>query len=85
MDRFPTLPGDQGAPDPVDEAVAEIDGAITLILAGHARTVQLYGLVGAGGATAGGAAHAQESGVAFRVERDRRGVITLIVGPKLDG
>jgi hypothetical protein len=85
MDRFPTLPGDQGAPDPVEDAIAEVDGAIVLILTGVARAVQLYGLPGAGRATAVGAAHAQEAGLAFRIERDRRGGITLIVGPKLHG
>jgi hypothetical protein len=85
MDRVPGLPGSAAASHPVEDALAELDGAITLVLTGVARTVQLYGLAGAASATGVGAARAQDAGVAFRIERGRGGGITLIVGPKLNG
>jgi hypothetical protein len=78
------VPGEP-QPDATEQAVAEIDGAISLVLTGAARTVQIYGLLAAEAAAATGAAHAQEAGVAFRIERGRGGAITIVVGPTRGG
>lgn len=72
------------APDPLMRAIAEIDGAIALVLDGTARTVQLCCLPGAERAAGVGAAHAHVAGVGFRIERDASADITVVVGPRDD-
>jgi hypothetical protein len=85
VNRFAAPRSRRPAQELVDRAIAEIDGAIALVITGAARTVQLYGLPGAEYAAAIGAARAQEAGVAFRIEHDRRAGVTVVVGPKRSG
>jgi hypothetical protein len=74
------------APEWVDReearAIAEVDAAIGLVLAGAAVRVHLTGLGLADVIAVPGAARAQQAGVAFRIERDRpSGPATITVGP----
>ena len=79
MDRFRPgpfpLPGD----DAIDRAIAEIDAAIELVLAGAARKVTLTGMPGLAGAAGVGAARAQDALVGFRMAPGRPD--TVVIGP----
>ena len=79
MIRFPAPDG----PTAADElAVVEIDAAIAMVAGHHADRVRLTALPFVSRVAAIGAAHAQEAGVAFRVEgAERTGVLTVTVGP----
>jgi len=77
--QFPAPDG----PTAADElAVVEIDAAIAMVAGHFADRVRLTALPFVGRVAAIGAAHAQEAGVAFRVEgAERTGVLTVTVGP----
>ena len=79
MIQFPAPDG----PTEADElAIVEIDAAIAMVSGRHADRVRLTALPFVGRVAAIGAAHAQEAGVAFRVEgAERTGVLTVTVGP----
>lgn len=85
MDR--TLSWLAGAPDEdaVERALSEVDAAIAMVALGVARSVRLSNLTGADDAAFDAAAHAQAAGVAFSLLRDRPGMPTMIVGPRLTG
>jgi hypothetical protein len=75
------LPG--AALDPVERALVEVDAAVALVVQGVALRVTVSGLPAADDVAAAAAARAQVAGVAFRVRRDTREAVTLVVGPRL--
>lgn len=74
-------------PDPLDVAFREIDIAITLVVSGRARVVELAGLEAAERAAGQGLAKAQAAGVSLELKRSRSdaGIVSLRIGPTLDG
>ena len=70
-------------PDALEIALNEVGVAIAMVGLGYAVTVRLCGLMAADAASTSGAARAQAAGVDFRVLRDARGQVDLIVGPRL--
>jgi hypothetical protein len=80
-----TSPGTR--PDPLEIALREIDVAIVLVVSGRARVVELAGLEAAERAAGPGLAKAQAAGVSFELKRSRSdaGIVSLRIGPSLDG
>jgi hypothetical protein len=69
--------------DAVERALTEVDAAITMVAFGVARSVRLCNLPGAEEAAFDAAARAQAAAVAFSLQRDGPGSVTLIIGPRL--
>jgi hypothetical protein len=82
MDRSEPIPFPGGGAEQLERTLAEIDGAIELVVRAGAHTVYLTGLPRIDQAAPLGAARAQRAGVQFRVEGDAGTTLTVIVGPR---
>jgi hypothetical protein len=82
MDRSDPIPFPGAGQEQLERTIAEIDGAIELVVRAEARTVYLTGLPRIEQAAPLGAARAQRAGVLFRVEGDAGTPLTVIVGPR---
>jgi hypothetical protein len=83
MDRTISRPPVAAAQDPLGRALAEIDAAIALVVAGVAVRITLCCLEAAEDAAFTGAARAQTARVAFRLVRDAPPSVSLVIGPRL--
>lgn len=70
---------------PVNIARREILAAVDLVALGGAPRVAIANLTAAEAVFAEGLAAAQTAGVAFRIVREGRGSIVLVVGPRIGG
>ena len=85
MDHVEPIPFPH-APDPTDEdldnALAEVDAAIALVIGGGAVRVRLIGFALAEVVAGLAAAHAQLAGVGFQIDRPEvAGAAAMIIGP----
>ena len=71
--------------DPLDRALAEINAAIALVVAGVAVTITVCFLEAAEDAAFTGAMWAQGAGVAFCLRRDPPDSVSLVIGPRVRG
>ena len=71
--------------DHVAIARREVLAAVDLVAGGGAPRVAIVNLTAAEVVAAEGLAAAQVAGVAFRIVRERRGSILIVVGPRLGG
>ena len=71
------------APDAADRALLEIDAAIALVAGGAAVRVRIACLASADTVALQGAARAQAAGVAFRLQHETSGPLTVVIGPQL--
>jgi hypothetical protein len=73
------------ASDPTDEdlddALAEVDAAIALVIGGGAVRVRLIGFALAEAVAGLAAAHAQLAGVGFQIDRLGAAAAAMIIGP----
>jgi hypothetical protein len=83
MDRMIPRPPVAAAQDALGRALAEIDAAIALVVAGVAVRITLCCLEAAEDAAFTGAARAQTARVAFRLVRDSPSSVSLVIGPRL--
>ena len=83
MDRTLSWLAGANSVDAVERALTEVDAAITMVAFGVARSVRLCNLPGAEEAGFDAAARAQAAAVAFSLQRDRPGSVTMIIGPRL--
>ena len=83
MDRTISRPPVAAAQNPLGRALAEIDAAIALVVAGVAVRITLCSLEAAEDAAFTGAARAQTARVAFRLVRDSPSSVSLVIGPRL--
>jgi hypothetical protein len=81
MDRSDAIPFPGAGPDQLERTLAEVDGAIELVVRGEARSVYLTSLPRLEQAAPIGAARAQRAGVLFRLEGDPATSLTAVVGP----
>ena len=66
----------------LDDALAEVDAAIALVIRGGAVRVRLIGFALAEAVAGLAAAHAQFAGVGFQIDRpDVAGAAAMIIGP----
>lgn len=70
---------------PLDIARREVLAAVDLVASGGASRVAIANLAAAEAILADALADAQAAGVAFRIVREGRGSILLLVGPSIDG
>jgi hypothetical protein len=68
--------------DPIERDLVEIDAAIAMVARGLATRVRLVGLMRPEAAAATGLAHAQDASMAFSLDRDPDGGITVTLGPR---
>jgi hypothetical protein len=85
VDRTVSWLAGTGTADAVEQALIEVDAAITMVAFCIARSVRLSNLAGAEDAAFDAAARAQAAGVAFGLQRDGTRSVTMIVGPRLGG
>jgi hypothetical protein len=62
--------------------LAEVDAAIEMVAAGHARRISLVALAHADAIAAIALARAQAADIGFRLERDPGGAVRLTLGPR---
>ena len=85
MDRTLSWLAGANSVDAVERALTEVDAAITMVAFGVARSVRLCNLPGAEEAAFDAAARAQAAAVAFSLQRDGPGSVTMIIGPRVVG
>lgn len=83
MDRTLSWIAAEHALDSLESGLAEVDAAISLVLAGLAVTVRLCNFASAEDVAFDAAARAQTAGVGFSLRRDGARWPTLVVGPRL--
>lgn len=83
MDRTLSWLAGAGSDDAVEQALTEVDAAITMVAFGIARSVRLCNLPRAEEAAFDAAARAQIADVAFSLQRDGARSVTMIIGPRL--
>jgi hypothetical protein len=83
MDHSITWLASAAAPDSAGRALLEIDAAIALVAGGAAIRVRIACLADVETVAIQGAARAQAAGLAFRLQRETSGPLTVVVGPRL--
>ena len=83
MDPITRLPSTHAPLDPLERDLAEIDAAISLVVAGVATRVRLVGLMRPDALAAVGLARSQTAGIGFEIDRGANGVVAMTLGPRV--